>query len=205
MGHFAETLELIPGPLAAGGEFGIFSQTEGIGLADEMGKAGLTLVGPFAIDGVVVAHEDAVPVADEFLEGLLGTVGMDHEEGDQRPHHHPEPVKFAPVFPGGFIEVVDGGAAGLVCDGLVMWESGCGHTVDQFLQSAEAYADAKHGGTEGSDGIAAVSRNAGNFGDQCGKPWAEAVAVFLGGKAFADFTTIGAAALEEDKMENRQN
>ena len=204
MGHFAEALEFIPGPLAAGGEFWIFSQGKGLGLPDEMGETGLAQVCPLTVDSVVVADEYAVPVADEFCEGFLGAVGVDHEKGDQRTHHHPEPVEFAAVLPGSFIEVVDGSTAGLVPDGFVVREGGSGRAVDELLDGAEADADTQHGGAEGTDGVAAISRNTGNFGDQRGESWPEAVAVFMGNIALADFSTGGAAALEEDEVPHRQ-
>ena len=86
MGHFAQALEFISGPLAAGREFGVFS---GLGLPDEMGETGLAQVCPFTVDCIIVAHEYAVPVPDEFCEGFPGAVDVDHEEGDQRAHHHP--------------------------------------------------------------------------------------------------------------------
>jgi hypothetical protein len=41
-----------------------------------MGERGLAQVCPLTVEGVVVADEDAVPVADEFREGFLGAVGV---------------------------------------------------------------------------------------------------------------------------------
>ena len=114
-------------------------------------------------------------------------------------------MEFAAVLPGSFIEVVDGSTAGLVPDGFVVRAGGGGSPVDELLDGAEADADTKHRGAEGTDGVAAISRNAGNFGDQRGEPWSEAVAEFMGDIALADFSTGGASALEEDEVQHRQD
>lgn len=204
MGHFAQALQFITRPPAAGRELLVVSLGKRLGLADEVGKTGLAKVGPLAIDRVVVADEDAVPVADELVKGFLGTVGVDHEEGGQRVYHDPEPVEFSAVSPGGFVEVIDMGGTGLVADGFVVRENGGGGAVDELLDGAEADRDAKHGRAEGADRVTAIACDSRNFGDERGKPRPETIAEFMRDMPLANFSTGRAAAFVEDEMRHRQ-
>ena len=56
----------------------------------------------FGIAPVAVTDQDPFPTSDQGFKGDPGAIGVDHEQGDHRIGHHPEPIELAAAFPWGF-------------------------------------------------------------------------------------------------------
>ena len=69
--HVAQPLKFTRAPDAEPGDVGVLSFSQSFGPADQMCQAGLSLGGPFLINAIVVADQDAVPFFNQRFEGLL--------------------------------------------------------------------------------------------------------------------------------------
>ena len=134
---------------------------------------------PASIKTVVVASHDALPLLDELLEGVVGAVGMQHEEGRLRAGHRPQPVPPALGGPGGFVDVVDLAAAGDAPDEFVVGRDGDGGAVDHPLEAAETHRQLEKRVQKSLNRPAAVAVNSAEFSDQGVKTRAVAVAEML--------------------------
>lgn len=72
--------------------------------AEQMGRTGLPLVHPLAVDSVAVAHQNPCSVPDQFFESLFRPAGPDPEEGHRPVGQHPQTDQDSMLTPGGFVD-----------------------------------------------------------------------------------------------------
>ena len=205
LGHFAQAAQFVPGPGSASGQFRLLPFGQPHGPADQVGQATLPSMHPVLVQPIAVADQDALPTSHQGFKGDPGAMGVDHEEGDHRTGHNPEPVELTAVFPGGFVDMIDGHAAGLVPDRLVVGQDGPGGPIDNLLDRPEADRAAQHRGAERLDSLSAVAVNPADLRHQGAEAGAEAGLPCRRYVALARFAAGGARALIEDAVDDRHH
>ncbi len=171
-----------------------------LGPADQVGQAGLPGMNPVLIQPIAVTDQDAFPNSDQRRKGVLGTMGVDHEIGDYRTGHYPEPVELAVVFPWGFVNMVAPGSMCLFADGLVMRVDCFGGPVDNILDGSKADTDAQHRGAKRLDSLSTDPLNAADLGYKGTKSWAKAGSKSFWCISFTGFPAVAALTPVEDEM-----
>ena len=91
---------------------------------------------PVLVQSITVTDQNTFPATDQGFKGILGAMSVDHEIGDHRTGHYPEPVEFAIVFPWGFVNMVHLGGMCFLADRLIMRLDSVGGPVKNAAGSA---------------------------------------------------------------------
>jgi hypothetical protein len=113
---------------------------------------------------------------------------MDHETGDFRVGHNPQPVELDAFFPGCFIEIINILASGYVSYSFIMRFDCCRGPINDLLYGSETNRNTEDGRTECFNCFTAVSVNTADLADQGCESWAETGLEFAGYVSFAGFT-----------------
>ena len=203
-GHMAQPLQLLVCPRATLDYFGVFSFRKSLGLPNQMRQAGLPQPHPLHVDAIPVTDQDAAPILDQSLESLFRPIAMDHEEGNHRIAHDPQPLEHPLAPPGCFIHMVDGGVSRDLGDGFVVWQYGGGHAVDDVLDATLADLQIQNRKEKVLDGASAVGLGAGHDGDNGRKPRTEARAVQRGNECLDHFPAVSASPSMQDEVSHFQ-
>ena len=114
------------------------------GCPGEMSQAALPQFGwPGRVDCVVIRRQDTGPVADQFLEAFLASLGMNQEEGDKAGGHEPKPcldfARRAEHAPACFINMIDWNRSGDLANLLIVRFERSADTVKDSVQATMGY------------------------------------------------------------------
>ena len=166
MGHIAQTTDFRGSPFAESCDLRVAPLCEAVGSPDEMSEACLPQIHPVLVNPVSVTDEDTVPVFDQGGKGLLGSFGVNHEEGNVGVHHDPEPHEVSTHPPAGLVDVVDLRLSSRLRNGIVMATDRVRNPVDHFLNGALADGDLQEGLTKFHDTGSTVALVASHVANQ---------------------------------------
>jgi hypothetical protein len=136
-----------------------------------MGKAGLALLCPFAIDSVAIAYKNPCPVPDQFLKNLLGAAGLDAEEGHRCIDHHPQPCQDSMLLPGSLVHEIHFATARFGRNGFIVGKDRLRNPIHATLNSSTTDGNSQHRVAELLHSASTAALTSTQLSNEAGKPW----------------------------------
>jgi len=202
IGPLNQTAKLGVDSLAKPGDHRVLSLSKTYRFAYQMGKTGLPLIHPLALDSVTIAYQNPCPVPDQLFESLFRPAGLDTEEGYRGVDHHPQPSQDSMLIPGGLVDKVHHKAARSLSDRHIVGKDRFRNAVNTTLNSSTTDRNTQHRLTEFFHSASAAALTCAQLANEPGKPRSVPNLEPLRHYPFAAPATSGAFPFLQHKMRN---